>query len=284
MIAAALTLAMGGCAASGLFAPPEPTADDRAALTRLTRPPSPPVIFAADAAAAREASAALTPERLAELRDRAGAQSVRGAQTPLFFGAAFGRAFLDAPAGRALALGSPAEACASRGSASGDATAADAAGEALRICLGDRTEAEIDAGCGCRVMAVDDVILTGQDGLAYARAVSATLYRLDRGGEAVAAARYIAEGPDPGDGALNLFGPEAAVLTVGADGAARLDVAGIGALSGQFERIGRRRGRVAGVAALTGAQGARYVLLHGVEPAERRAAGAALIARARTLF
>lgn len=283
-LAGALVAALAGCAASNLF-DRAGTADDRAALLRLTVLSSPPEISAADAAEIASASAGLSGERLDELRARADAEQVRGAQTPLFFEAPFGRAFLVAPTSRALALGAPAETCAGIGSAAGAPTPAAAATAALETCLADRSAAERAADCGCRLAAVDDVVLVERDALGFARARSAALYRLGADSAPVALTRYAADGPEPGAGAIQLIGPSAgAEIDIAADGSIVLSSAGAPRLTGRFERIGRRRGRVAGVAALTAPDGTRFALLLGVEPAERRSAGADLLARARSLF
>lgn len=319
-ILAALTLA--GCIL--IDGPdPDLARRDALALEKFIAVPGAPAIVAATTAEAADAASSLTRARLEELTARRGARAVRGSETPLFFGSRLGRAYLAAGDGvaRAFAAGRPAASCPGRGAALGAETLAGAVEQALSACLASQEasepfrdvlpedfEQQDDAAgpeCACRLIAAGPALLAPPDAFAYAGSVSAAAQNVAPDGTLGAFAPLIAEAdPDaaaPGAARLllrDVRGPVARlVLEASADGAAaaaRLTQDGPAAADGEpaggpvwtgaWRQEGVRRGRQAGVAALTGPDRARVVLFIGYEPEELLRRQEALIAEARALF
>lgn len=193
------------------------------------------------------------------------ARAELGATRPLALEAApflqfspLGQRFRAAPPPRALAIGSPGPSCPGAG------VGADAA-SALRTCLaanGGRPD------CGCEVLAVNDTLLPSTNGLNYAPGVSGRLYGLrDPLGPLVVEERAL-----PDDGVIVAFYAPDRLVALGElrdDGAARLVVAGTGALYvGDREKRGWRRGRLTERLLLRGENGRRLIALIGFEPEE----------------
>lgn len=260
-------------------------------LKTLTQPPEPPEITARSAADLTAARVAAAPERLEALANRARARTRPGPELALFFEAPIGRAYLAAGPAKALARGAPAESCPAFGAALAHASRPDAASAALELCLAG-LPSDTRADCGCRLIAVGDVLLAEASTFEYARTVSARL--IGRADGAPVDLSVVIDGPDPsGRGApedrrlsvRTVSGP-AGVLEIDADGAARLSLGASDApalYEGQWRAEGFRRGRLAGVAGLTGPSGAPLALLIGYAPAEVSERREELLARAREL-
>lgn len=205
---------------------------------------------------------------------------VDAAQAPFLTRSPIGRRFLAAPAPRALAIGDPAETCPAAAVAAGPAGASRqaVAARALDACLANLEDAGRDPACGCRVVAVDDVLLAPPSAFVYAEGVGGRLVGDGRfGGRPL-----IAEEVDAPDGRsvriafFDAAGP-VAVGDLADDGRARLVMLDDGAVfTGRREPRGWRRGRVQERLLLQGADGARLIALIGFEPADVAAEGPAL--------
>lgn len=196
------------------------------------------------------------------------------AETPFLQGSPAGRAYLARPAPKALARGEPPGQCYGLGVATGP----DAPAEALRRCFEEMADDPREAGCGCRLLAIDDVLLAERAAFAYAPGVSGRLL----GPEAPqSGALVVAERPSGREGAalaafFGFDGP-VAVAELGADGEAVLLLPGDAApFRGERERWGWRRGRLTERLLLSSPEGRRLIALIGFEPADIAAEGPAL--------
>ncbi|TVQ56650.1 MAG: hypothetical protein EA355_06265 [Rhodobacteraceae bacterium] len=206
--------------------------------------------------------------------------SVEQERAPFIARSPIGRRFLDAPTPRALALGDPPRHCPAAAIAAGPvgATRADAVSRALGACLEALAEAGDAAACGCRVIAVDDVLLAPVDAYAYAEGVGGRLVGDGRFGGRPLIAEEV-DAPD-GRGVRVAFfdaGGPVAVGELADNGGARLLMLDDGAVfTGWREPRGWRRGRVQERLLLEGADGARLIALIGFEPADVAEEGPAL--------
>jgi hypothetical protein len=262
---------LGGCAAE----PAAPTSQ----LLRVA-PVAPPVIATeADGAAAAANSAGRSAARVLARPAAARPRPIEPAAAPFLHAAPLGRAFLTAPAPRALALGTPARFCPGAGLATG----AQAPARALAACLADGRQALDPAAprpetCGCTLVAVDDAVLDLNRARSYAAGVGARLLGAGRSGPLTA--REIAPPVDAPPGAtaavfMSASGPVAEAVMTPA-GEATLRLADGRAFAGRRARRGWSRGRVVERLLLTDAAGARMIALIGVEPAAFAAQGPAL--------
>lgn len=206
-----------------------------------------------------------------------GARWIEAAQIGLLFGSPEGKAFLTAPAGRALVRGEPQETCPALHVATA-ATDDQATDGALRSCL---REMSTRADCGCRVIARADRLLAPKDEFQYAIGVStrvldpSTLQELR-----LTAEERMIEGR-PGSRRLWLLGVGGpfGMLQVEPDGRAAMVMSGTGKrYDGTHQADGFRRGRVARRAYLTARDGRRMVVLVGFEDEEIKENRAALTA------
>jgi len=273
-LAALLCGALAACAA-GPAAPQGPMALQR--LLPLNPPPEITVRAEADMA---DALAAV--RRVALRRGDAGAAPrVEAVAEPFLYGSPVGRRYLAMAPARALAIGDPPERCPAAGLGGDAATVAGAqaaAGQALRQCLaavGGR------AGCGCRLMALDDMLLAGPLAFTYAPGVGGRLVGDGAGGRGAPLTVAERATDDPARTLIGFFdaaGP-VAVGEVDDGGGARLVLTPSGALfEGARERRGWRRGRIMERLLLSDADGRRIIALIGFEPADIAAEGAALAA------
>lgn len=247
-----------------------------ARLVVLPRPPS----IAADAAdklplAGRVAARVDTQALLG-----AGATRVTVDALPFLTQTEIGRAFLAAPGARALARGMPAESCPALGLAiepGGEGNSA-VAQQALGICLAALGDSH--PGCGCRILALGDVLTVPRDEVGFATGVSARIQAPAHGLNGV----LVAE--DLGDGRVllrGLGGPEAILVREGG-GRASLTFRRDGAVyRGQALPVGFRRGRLAERIYATGPGGDRLSLLIGFSPEELAESAAAWLAWPSTL-
>lgn len=173
-----------------------------------------------------------------------------------------GAHFLTLPAPRALARGEPPERCPSAAvGQGGDASGATAA--ALDACLAHVPEG---ADCGCRVLAVNNVLTAPNAAFAFAPAVAAHLIWPENG-----RLRALVAESEPPDGGIErvllrdakgevgrlIMAGRHARLAMAADPGAIID--------GAREPFGYRRGRLAERIRFTGPDGQRVTLLIGVE-------------------
>ncbi len=200
-----------------------------------------------------------------ELAHRRLARPVRVDALPFLTETAEGRAYLAAPSPKALARGAPAASCPAVAAAAVPPAAGDegAAVTALRTCLarlGPHAE-----GCGCRLIAIDDVVLVPQQALAYATGVAARLYAPELGLDALLVAEATPDGGVllrdlRGPVARLERGPDSAVTLVLLDGGRRFE--------GRSIPVGFHRGRIAERIYATDTAGRRLRLLIGFDPRE----------------
>ena len=203
----------------------------------------------------------------ADTKEQNGGKWIEAAQIGLLFGAPEGKAFLSAPAGRALVRGEPAKSCPALHVAT--APTDDQATEgAMRSCMrlmSNRT------GCGCRVIARADRLLANKDEFQYAIGVSSHLIDPTTGQKLqTTAEERVVEGR-PGVRRLWMLGAAGPVgmLQVEGDGRAAFVFTESGArYDGSHREDGFRRGRIARRAYLTAKNGKRMVVLVGFEDTE----------------
>ena len=211
----------------------------------------------------------------AALERRESARRVGTDALPFLTQTAAGRRFLAAAAPRAIARGMPAEFCPAVATAAGPAEAGR--GEVVRRALGACLEGLGAAreGCGCRVLALDDVVTVPRDETAYATGVTARMQvpglDLDL--------MLVAE--DAADGTVllrDLAGPVAR-LSHGEGDAVSLAFADSGRrFEGYRVPVGFRRGRLAERIYARDEAGHRLRLLIGFEPDELAGRAAAWLA------
>jgi len=200
-------------------------------------------------------------------KEQNGGKWIEAAQVGLLFGAPEGKAFLSAPAGRALVRGEPAKTCPALHVAT--APSDDQATEgAMRACM---RQMSARSGCGCRVIARADRLLAKKDEFQYAIGVSSHLVD-PRNGQKLqtTAEERVVEGR-PGVRRLWMLGAGGPVgmLQVEGDGRAAFVFTKTGKrYDGSHREDGFRRGRIARRAYLTAKDGKRIVVLVGFEDAE----------------
>ncbi|MEM0923389.1 MAG: hypothetical protein AAGI13_10115 [Pseudomonadota bacterium] len=232
---------------------------------------TPPVIAAEtpeDLPAARLAAERADP---AVFATRLQAREVGIDALPYLIGSAEGRAFLKAQGSRAIARGRPADICPSTAVVSRLVATprGDLAGDALQQCLQNLPQET--EGCGCRIVAIDNLVTVTQDDLTYATGTTARLSLPSRGIDRV----LVAE--EDQSGALLLRDLRGQVATVRAMSRETVALAFADGteFSGRRIKVGFRRGRMAERIYAESASGERLVLLIGFEPdelAERAAA------------
>lgn len=181
-----------------------------------------------------------------------------------------GRAFLSASGARAIARGRPAAQCPAVGVAALSGPG-DAVARALGACLAALPHKR-RGGCGCEVLAHDNVIAVSRGEFAYATGVSARLWAPGLGIDGL----FVAEAaPDDGVVLRDLGGPFGRVTRTG-DERVRVELDGAAPFEGTAQAIGYRRGRRAEVIRATDADGRLLNLLIGLEPDELAAQAGAL--------
>ncbi|MCI4662810.1 MAG: hypothetical protein MRY63_13440 [Neomegalonema sp.] len=252
---------------------------------RLVQPPRPPELIARDAAQAAQVAQSASPARLATLSARHGSKRLEPSQLAFFHLYPPGRAYVAAGPGRAIARGTPVKSCPQESIIIGAAGSEQAAGHALRACLAQRDDA---SDCGCRLIAVEDVLLTTSDAFNFAQGVSASLYPGTGSRAARAPLPLVATPalPSP-DHDLAVLLRDAreirALVEMSRDGSARMQLPNGTRLPGRAWIEGFRRGRLAGVMRFEAANGRDAVLLLGYEPGEIAEREAELLRRARRL-
>lgn len=183
----------------------------------------------------------------------------------------WGRAFLGAQAGRAIARGEPAERCPGLGVVAG--TPETPTGAIVEIattqCLRSLAAAGV-TDCGCRVIAVNDTLLAPLTEFVHAPGIGARLIGL--GSVSTAGPLVAREQRDlAADGSRRLLlgnasGP-VATAALFPDGAAVLELEEGGIrLEGRRDLVGWRRGRLAERLLLRTPDGRRVIALIGFEP------------------
>jgi hypothetical protein len=206
------------------------------------------------------------------------ARVVEATAAPFLYGSPVGRRFLAAAGARALARGYPEAQCPALGLAegppSGDPTAVTRA--ALSGCLGLLADQGRSKECGCRILAVDDILAVPLTDLSYAPGVSARLFGVTGIRPLVAEERGAPDGESTRVAFFDVRGP-VAIAELHPDGTAQMLELGEGSVfAGIRELHGWRRGRVAERLLLTGEDGKRVIALIGFEPTDIAAGGAAL--------
>ncbi len=263
--------------ASGPVDPPGPLAQQL--FLPLTPAPEISARSEAELADALTAARRIAAGRAADARPR-----VEAVAEPFLYGSPIGRRFLAASGARALAVGDPPASCPAAwiGESARTRRAADgleaAVAKALRGCL---SALEGRAGCGCRLMALDDMLLAEPRAFSYAPGVGGRLIGAATGGKGAPLTVAERATEDPARTLIGFFdaaGP-VALGELDDDGAARLILLASGAtFEGARERRGWRRGRIVERLLLRDPDGRRIIALIGFEPADIVAEGDALAA------
>ena len=186
-----------------------------------------------------------------------------------------GKQFLATTFPRALARGMPAQLCPVATVAAGaPGTPRDTVvGEALQDCLakiipaqsGGAQSGSAQSGCGCRIVALDDLVTIPRDEFSYATGTTARMRSASLGIDLL----LVAEEPVGGETLLrDLRGPVAHV-THGENNAVTLNFLSTGRqFDGYRIPVGFRRGRIAERIYAIDADGNRLSLLIGFEPDE----------------
>jgi len=270
-ITLALELATGCSGTGGGNQSARQPIDPSLHMRRLLVPARPPVVAAElpeDLAVAALAAARAEPSQL--VRDEL-SQWVGIDALPLLTSTEAGRRFLAAAPPRALARGTPPELCPAMTvatapkaapPASAEAARAEVAEAALATCL-DRASAT--PGCGCRVIALDDMVTVPREEVAYATGTTARLRVASLGLDLILVAE---DGPEGGTLLRGLTGTVAQIAR-GADDTVSLTLEGGARMfRGRSIPVGFRRGRLAERIYAEDGDGNRLSLLIGFAPDE----------------
>ena len=267
-----LGMVTGGCADS-------PVARDRAATGRLLLLSAPPDISVGQDGPSRRDSAMLS--ELDGMQTAPNGRWIEASSAALLYNTGWGRAFLAAPDGRALAIGAPAQECPGIGVVAGgpETPRSVVAGAALEQCLTSLSRAGA-TNCGCRLLALDDTLLAPLEAFAHAPGVSARLVGL--GGDAGRGPLVARESREiAADGSIRVLfssveGPVAAAALF-PDGRAVMELTDSGAVfEGERDLRGWRRGRLTERLLLRSPDGRRVIALIGFEPEDYAREGLAL--------
>lgn len=264
------TLSIAGCA------PPNRDDDALSVLRasdreRMLAAPAPPRVVARDPNGAAEAAriaAGVSAERLLERRGR---RFLEISAIPYLRASPEGAAFLAQSNPRALVRGEPPASCpAAAASPPGAPDRASAVAAAISACFGALQRRGAAQSCGCKAIAVDDILLDRPAAFSFAPTVSAVL--ISNGGPAQ---RLVADqlAADATGEQIVLRDPrgDVALVSLAEDRAslAFLSDAGGGGpaivYDGAREPFGYRRGRLTERIRLTNDAGQRLTLLIGVE-------------------
>ncbi len=261
---------LAGCAAPGSRGSSEtgsvilngPRESDLLTMISL---PNPPELVAQNDREVAELSRSLVIATLETLKDRRGARALQISAIPFLRAAPAGAAFLQQSGPRALAQGAPSALCPVTVASNAATSRVEATANALTGCLRGLAAIGADAGCGCRLMAVDTVLLAPQEAFSFAPVVSAVLIDAKGRSERLVAESVSAD-PDTELVLLRDAAGERARLILVKGGAALVfsaepDIQ----FSGTRQPFGYRRGRVAERLRMTNASGDAMTLLIGVE-------------------
>jgi hypothetical protein len=238
-------------------------------------PSSPPIIAAIepeDLDVARTISDNADPARIVR---RESTRRVAVDALPFLTSTESGRRFVAASAPRAFARGMPPESCPASAMAAGtrEMSRGDVVVQALERCLANLGPEH--AGCGCRIVALDNLITVPWDDIAYATGTSARLQVASLGIDVLLVAEQT------GDGATLLRDLRGSVALVrhGEGDAVTVEFLSSGRVfEGRRIAVGFRRGRIAERIYATDSEGHRLSLLIGFEPGELAAGAAAWLA------
>lgn len=221
----------------------------------------PPIVFAKDAAGveiARTLISRLTPDAL---RERQGARRVDANELPWLSGSEAGRDFLSRTGNRVLVRGRPQGFCPmALAESAPSAPLSMLARSALTRCLEQAPD-----GCGCRVVAINDALLTTLDEVTYATGIAARLRARSLGLDDLLVAE---ETPDRRILLRDLSGVVGEVAFNGDDGASITLRGTDKTFRGTARKVGFRRGRLAQRIYATSEAGDRLSLLIGFGPEE----------------
>ncbi|MEM7238606.1 MAG: hypothetical protein AAF501_12395 [Pseudomonadota bacterium] len=195
---------------------------------------------------------------------RAEARSVNIDALPYLIGSEVGREFLQATGRRALARGEPALFCPATGLATQPDTVARGliAREALNACIADLPQNS--RNCGCRIIALDNLVTVSRDDLAYATGSSARLSIPKLGIDSL----LVAEENEAGDLILRDLKGTIAIVSNGDGEEVTIRFVNGPVFKGRRIEVGFRRGRLAERIYAEAPDGERLSLLIGFEPDE----------------
>lgn len=264
MVAFFALSALSSC--TGIGNPAQTGGPSGADLERMAAPAAPPSLVASDSIDISSTSAGAATASASRFRELRGTRMVEVSEIPWLRASPEGALFIKSAFPRALARGEPAQSCpAASASDAGAGSRKEAASSALYKCLEMLERRDAAESCGCRLVAVDDTLLTTQEDFIYAPGVPALMMGP---GEPL---RLVAETVPPIDGvelvSLRAANGEVARLALGGEVAELLLMNGE-KFSGAREPFGYRRGRLAERLTLTSTEGTKMTLLIGVEASD----------------
>jgi hypothetical protein len=231
-------------------------------MLALSYPPIIAITQPSDLSVALRAAENSDPSKLSK---RESARWVNVDALPFLTATEHGKRFLETATPRALARGMPPETCPVSAVASGapGTPRAEVAGQALQSCLA-RLGPE-QANCGCRIVALDDLVTIPREDTAYATGTSARMRATALGIDLLLVAEVASAG---GTLLRDLRGPVARLVYGENDSATLTFLATERRFDGFRIPVGFRRGRIAERIYLADADGNRLSLLIGFEPDE----------------
>lgn len=230
---------------------------------RLLTLPRPPILSANDEQEITFARLRYSKTEPARLNAQPAARRVAVDALPFLSRSPAGIAFLSAAGHRAIARGDPPQSCPMVAAATAPDTES-AIGAALSSCLSQRSPAA--EGCGCRVLAYDDILAVPREEMAYAGGTTARIRIPEVGLDSLAVAEDV-----NGDGILlrDLGGP-LGVLAHLDGGRVAIDLYAPERIrfEGRSIPVGFRRGRIAERIYATDREGRQMSLLIGFSPEE----------------
>jgi len=232
---------------------------------RMTVLDQPPVIAANSHEKARLAKVQMDRLDLARMARRSDAALSATDALPYLSGSPQGRAFLASPLPRAMARGMPAEFCPADFTQPGQRgmTRSQTVLAALEGCLAKLSATHPE--CGCRVVAVDNVVTVPRKDLAYATGIGARLLIPGLGINSMIIAE---EDNDEGLLLRDLHGPVAHINHGPGDSVTVMFIRNGTTFTGRYLQVGFRRGRIAERIYAKDAEGHKLSLLIGFDPEE----------------
>lgn len=228
---------------------------------RFAEPFRPPLLAAKTPEETASASAAVRDVSSYRFNKLPGTRMISVTEIPWLLSAPEGAAFTALALPRALARGEPAPSCPAAAAATG-ADRSSAAGNALSACIQSLDKKNSANQCGCKLLAVDDVLLAPLKEFSYAPVISALLISDGQALRLVADAVNAPEAQGQLVALRTLNGVVGILLLEGES--ARLELADGSQWSGVRKSFGYRRGQIAERVRLTGADGAKASILLGV--------------------
>lgn len=228
-------------------------------ILTMTRPP---VVIAKDLAGVEVARTLISRLTPSALQDRKGARFVDANALPWLSGSAQGQAFLNAQPNRVLVRGAPAEMCPIAFTQSGpnSTPTQELARTALSRCI-----QQAPKGCGCRVVAVRNSLLTTREEITYATGIAARIRARSLGLDGL----LVAEEKTDGTILLRDLSGTIGSVSISEDDKVTLKLNGSDTVySGISRNVGFRRGRLARRIYASNTAGERVSLLIGFDPDE----------------